>query len=53
MIYVSEAYKNASESSSRNSYIIAKYGQFDKTIKGKISSIVPTNAQKFSNNYIG
>ena len=51
MIYVSEAYKNACDKSERKSYIIAKYGQFDKTIKGKINKVVSTNTQTFSNNY--
>lgn len=51
MIYVNEAYKNACDKSDRDSYIIAKYGQFDKTIKGKISEINIINGASFSNNY--
>ena len=49
MIYVSEEYKKACESGSRTSYVIAKYGQFDKTIKGKIKKINTYDMQSFSN----
>lgn len=48
MIYVSEAYKKASESPNRDSYIIAKYGQFDKTLKGDINN-VSGESKPFSN----
>ena len=48
MIYVSEAYKKASESPNRDSYIIAKYGQFDKTLKGNINN-VSGESKSFSN----
>lgn len=48
MIYVSEAYKKASESPNRDSYIIAKYGQFDKTLKGNINN-VSGESKPFSN----
>lgn len=49
MIYVSEAYKNACDKSERKSYIIAKYGQFDKKIKSNINSVVSNDLQLFSN----
>lgn len=51
MINVNEDYKQACESSNRSSYIIAKYGQFDKNVKGKISQVKSNNMQKFSNIY--
>lgn len=48
MIYVSEAYKKASERPNRDSYIIAKYGQFDKALKGDINN-VGGESKSFSN----
>ena len=51
MIYVSEAYKNACDSSERKSYIVAKYGQFDKSIKGEISKFSSSGSSSFSNEY--
>lgn len=48
MINVSEKYKELCESPNRpKGYITAKYGSFDKTIKGKIKSTVG-NKQPFS-----
>lgn len=48
MINVTEAYKQSCESQEKQSYIIAKYGAFDKTIKSKIQN-VDGNKQNFSN----
>lgn len=47
MINVSEAYKQSCESNEKQSYIIAKYGAFDKTLKSKIQNI-EGNKQNFS-----
>ena len=49
MIYVNEAYKSAVEKYERNSYIIVKYGQYDKEIKGKIDDVENQNVSLFSN----
>lgn len=48
MINVTEAYKNASEKPNRDSYLIAKYGQFDKNLKGNINN-VNGESKPFSN----
>ena len=50
MINVSQAYKDACESNNRQSYVIAKYGAYNKNAKGQISSVV-SNSQEFSNIY--
>lgn len=47
MIKVSEAYKQASSSTERKSYIIARYGLYDKNAKNSISDINST-LQPFS-----
>lgn len=49
MINVNEEYKKACETSNRQSYFIAKYGKFDKSIKGKISSAYGFGEANFSN----
>lgn len=48
MINVSEQYKNACNKSIRNSYIVIKYGLYDKKAKTKIESVNATQ-QAFSN----
>lgn len=48
MINVSEAYKQACESGQRQSYVIAKYGLYDKKAKGNISNVA-SDSQLFSN----
>lgn len=49
MIKVSEAYKQASSSQERKSYIIARYGLYDKNAKNNIEEI-ESNIQPFGNN---
>ena len=50
MIQVSQTYKEACESNNRpKSYIVAKIGSFDRTVKGKVSSITASNKKEFSN----
>lgn len=48
MIQVSEEYKKACEDSTRKSYVIAKYGIFNKLAKGQISN-VESEKKAFSN----
>ena len=48
MIQVSEEYKKACEDSTRKSYVIAKYGIFNKQAKGQISK-VESEKKVFSN----
>ena len=48
MIQVSEEYKKACEDSTRKSYVIAKYGIFNKQAKGQISK-VQSEKKAFSN----
>ena len=48
MIQVSEEYKKACEDSTRKSYVIAKYGIFNKLAKGQISK-VQSETKAFSN----
>lgn len=48
MIQVSEEYKKACEDSTRKSYVIAKYGIFNKLAKGQISK-VESEKKAFSN----
>ena len=48
MISVSEAYKQAVESNDRVSYVIAKYGLYNKSAKNSVESI-SGNYQSFSN----
>lgn len=48
MIQVSEAYKQASESNERVSYVVAKFGLYNKTAKTKIEN-VESDSQPFSN----
>lgn len=43
MIIVSEEYKNACEKTTRKSYIIAKYGNYNKEAKGLINNVVSDN----------
>lgn len=51
MIQVSDEYKKASENTERKSYIIAKYGLYDKVGKTKINNVVANFSQPFSNIY--
>lgn len=48
MISVSQAYKEAINSNERKSYVIAKYGLYDKNAKGSINK-VESNSKSFSN----
>lgn len=48
MINVNQAYRQACESNERKSYVIAKFGLYDKNAKGKISNVVSAS-QSFSN----
>ena len=48
MINVDSAYRNACDDPNRVSYVIAKYGLYNKEAKGDISN-VEGNSQKFSN----
>lgn len=48
MIKVSQAYKQASESSERKSYVVAKYGLYNKKAKSQIESVT-SEYKPFSN----
>lgn len=48
MIVVSDNYKTACESTSRKSYVVAKYGVYNKEAKSKINNVT-SNAKPFAN----